>query len=63
MGILEYGQELGGDLLVGDIVIGLPSSGLHCGGFDIIYDVMERTGESYDDVAPFSTEEKTFGNT
>lgn len=63
VGVLEYGQELSGDLAIGDIVIGLPASGLHCGGFDLIYEVMERLGKSYDNVAPFSSKGKTFGKT
>lgn len=61
VGVLEYGQGLSGNLLNGDIVIGLPASGLHCGGFDVIYEAMERLGQSYDDVAPFSATQKTFG--
>lgn len=61
VGVLEYGQGLSGDLNEGDIVVGLPASGLHCGGFDIIHEVMERLGTSYEDIAPFSTTQKTFG--
>lgn len=62
IGILETGQELPGNFKLGDIIVGLPATGLHCGGFDIIYEVMEKLGKSFDDVVPCSGG-STFGET
>lgn len=61
VGVLEFGHELKEDLKEGDVIVGLPSSGMHCGGFDVIYEVMERLSKSYNDVAPFSDSGRTFG--
>lgn len=63
LGITEYKKILPKrDLLsVGDIIIGLPSSGVHSNGFSLIRKVLELSGKKFNDVAPFSASEKTFG--
>lgn len=60
IGILEYGQELSTPIVEGDLIIGLPSSGLHCSGFNYIYDIMNSLGEAYDNIAPFDKLGRTF---
>jgi phosphoribosylaminoimidazole (AIR) synthetase len=46
----------------GDVVIALPSSGVHSNGFSLVRKIMERSGVRYSDVAPFSISGKSFGN-
>lgn len=62
VGVLEYGNELSTNLSEGDLVIGVPSSGLHCSGFNLINDIMNKLGVSYNDVAPFNKYGLTYGN-
>ena len=38
----------------GDIIIGLPSSGVHSNGFSLVRHIMEHAGVSYNDNAPFA---------
>ncbi|XP_050545152.1 trifunctional purine biosynthetic protein adenosine-3 [Daktulosphaira vitifoliae] len=49
------------DIVSGDIVIGLESSGPHANGFSLIRKIMERGCHNYSDEAPFSLDKKTFG--
>ncbi|MDR6660668.1 phosphoribosylformylglycinamidine cyclo-ligase [Tardiphaga robiniae] len=42
------------DISVGDAVIGMASSGVHSNGFSLVRKIVERTGLSYADKAPFS---------
>ncbi|MGM4917840.1 phosphoribosylformylglycinamidine cyclo-ligase [Tardiphaga sp. 813_E8_N1_3] len=42
------------DIDVGDAVIGMASSGVHSNGFSLVRKIVERTGLSYADKAPFS---------
>ncbi|CRK93468.1 CLUMA_CG007004, isoform A [Clunio marinus] len=49
------------DIHVGDIVIALPSSGLHSNGFSLVNKIFESTGFKLSDPAPFSESGKTFG--
>ncbi|CAO1357720.1 unnamed protein product [Diamesa hyperborea] len=49
------------DIQEGDIIIGLPSSGVHSNGFSLVNKIMELTNTKFQDVAPFSSCGKTFG--
>lgn len=49
------------DIHVGDIVVALPSSGLHSNGFSLVNKILEKSGSKLSDPAPFSTSDKTFG--
>lgn len=42
------------DIRPGDVLIGLPSSGVHSNGFSLVHAVMKLAGVSFDDRAPFS---------
>ena len=41
------------DVAAGDIVFGLPSSGVHSNGFSLVRRIVERTGLAWDAPAPF----------
>lgn len=43
----------GQDLIEGDVLIGLPSSGVHSNGFTLVRAVIERSGCSLEDYCPF----------
>lgn len=45
------------DMQAGDMLIGIASSGPHSNGYSLIRKVVERTGLSFDDPAPFSNEQ------
>lgn len=45
------------EMQVGDVLIGIHSSGPHSNGYSLIRKVVERTGLSYEDAAPFSNSE------
>ncbi|KAH8409950.1 hypothetical protein KR009_001703 [Drosophila setifemur] len=47
------------DVQPGDLIIGLPSSGVHSNGFSLVHAVLKRVGLGLDDKAPFS--EKSLG--
>nr|CAD7586704.1 unnamed protein product [Timema genevievae] len=49
------------DILPGDSVIGLPSSGVHSNGYSLVRKILDSTGAKYEDKAPFSTSGKNFG--
>ncbi|XP_055539678.1 trifunctional purine biosynthetic protein adenosine-3 [Wyeomyia smithii] len=44
-----------------DVIIGLPSSGVHSNGFSLVHKILEHAGVTYKDVAHFSASDKTFG--
>lgn len=61
VGVLDYGQQLHQQALqAGDLIVGLPSSGLHCSGFDHVYDVMSRLKLDPKAVAPFDKHKRSF---
>ncbi len=41
------------DMKAGDVLIALPSSGLHANGFSLVRRIVERSGLKWDDKAPF----------
>ncbi|XP_055591087.1 trifunctional purine biosynthetic protein adenosine-3 [Uranotaenia lowii] len=45
----------------GDILIGLPSSGVHSNGFSLVHKILEHVGVTYNDIAPFSATDRSFG--
>lgn len=63
LGITEYKRILPKrDLInVGDIIIGLPSSGVHSNGFSLIRKLIEFSEQKLEDPAPFSATGKSFG--
>ena len=41
-------------IIVGDVVLGIPSSGVHSNGFSLVRHVIEQIGASYHDKCPFA---------
>ena len=57
LGWFPKGGEITGERLqVGDAMIGLPSSGIHSNGYTLVRAVLERSGLSLDDAAPFDAD-------
>ena len=55
VGAVERGQVLDGSgVAIGDIVLGLASSGLHSNGFSLVRRVVAEAGLAYDAPAPFA---------
>ena len=44
------------DIVVGDVILGLSSSGVHSNGFSLVRKIIERAGLSWNDPAPFATD-------
>jgi phosphoribosylformylglycinamidine cyclo-ligase len=61
VGAVERGQALDGQNIVeGDLVIGLPSSGVHSNGYSLVRKLVEQSGVAWDAPAPFDSS-KTLG--
>ncbi|CAH1638034.1 unnamed protein product [Spodoptera littoralis] len=63
LGVVERSHILPkiNDIAVGDIIIGLPSNGVHSNGFSLIHKLMKKSGLTLNDKAPFSKEGLTLG--
>ncbi|CAH0715820.1 unnamed protein product, partial [Brenthis ino] len=63
LGVVERERVLPriNDINVGDIIIGLPSSGIHSNGFSLVHSLMKKAGLTLDDKAPFSEDGLTLG--
>ena len=56
LGWLPKGEAITGERLVaGDVLIGLPSSGIHSNGYSLVRKIVEHAGLNYTDTAPFQT--------
>lgn len=63
MGVVENGRMLPrvDEIADGDVVIALPSSGVHSNGFSLVHKVLTKANVTYTDPAPFSNRGQTFG--
>ncbi|VVD05898.1 unnamed protein product [Leptidea sinapis] len=63
LGVVERSHILPriNDIKVGDIIIGLPSNGVHSNGFSLIHNLMKKAGLTLSDKAPFGDEGLTLG--
>lgn len=50
-----------GEIKQGDVVIALPSSGVHSNGFSLVRKIMQKCALSYSDPAPFSSTGSSYG--
>ena len=50
------------DIVPGDSVIGIASSGVHSNGFSLVRKIVELSDVSYTDMCPFSKEKQTYGD-
>lgn len=63
VGAVEKGNLLPrvNDIKKSDVIIGLPSSGVHSNGFSLVRKVLKLADKKYSDVAPFSKTNRTIG--
>ena len=55
LGYVKKGDTITGEhLRAGDVLIGLPSSGIHSNGYSLVRKVMSHIGAEYTDQAPFA---------
>lgn len=54
VGAAERGTLLPKDVNIGDVLIGLPSSGVHSNGFSLVRRIVEHSGLAWDAPAPFA---------
>ena len=60
LGYLKKGEAITGEhLQSGDVLIGLPSSGIHSNGYSLVRRIMEHSGMQYTDTAPFDCNSST----
>jgi phosphoribosylformylglycinamidine cyclo-ligase len=58
VGAVERGRLVdGGKIVAGDIVLGLPSSGVHSNGYSLVRKLVERSGLGWAEPAPFAREQ------
>ena len=53
VGAMERGAALPRDVAVGDVLLGLPSSGVHSNGYSLVRKIVAESGLGWDDASPF----------
>jgi phosphoribosylformylglycinamidine cyclo-ligase len=53
VGAMERGAELPAGVVEGDVLLGLASDGVHSNGYSLVRRIVEVSGLSWDDAAPF----------
>ncbi|MDB4016463.1 phosphoribosylformylglycinamidine cyclo-ligase [Amylibacter sp.] len=53
VGAMERGETLPRNVSSGDVLIGLPSSGIHSNGYSLVRKIIENSGYSWNDDCPF----------
>ncbi len=60
VGAMERGTELPRDVKAGDVLLGLPSDGVHSNGYSLVRKIVERSGLGWGDDCPWG--ESDLGN-
>ena len=53
VGAMERGETLPRNVSDGDVLIGMPSSGIHSNGYSLVRKIVENSGHSWNDDCPF----------
>ena len=53
VGAMERGTDLPRDVAAGDVLLGLPSNGVHSNGYSLVRKVVEVSGLGWDDACPW----------
>ena len=53
VGAMERGAMLPANVAEGDVLIGMPSSGVHSNGYSLVRKIVERSGVEWNDPCPF----------
>ena len=53
VGAMERGASLPGDVAEGDVLLGLPSDGVHSNGYSLVRRIVEVSGLGWDDACPW----------
>ena len=53
VGAMERGTELPRNVKAGDVLLGLPSDGVHSNGYSLVRKIVERSGLGWDDACPW----------
>jgi phosphoribosylformylglycinamidine cyclo-ligase len=62
LGIVKKDQVVeGGNVRVGDVIVGVPSTGIHSNGYTLVRKIVEEAGYSYQDPCPYDSS-KTIGD-
>ncbi|KOB52174.1 putative 5'-phosphoribosylglycinamide formyltransferase, partial [Operophtera brumata] len=63
VGVVDNLKQLprSSEIKAGDVVLALPSTGVHSNGYSLVQKIMAQGGHRYNEKAPFSKTNKTFG--
>ena len=54
VGAMERGRDLPRNVEAGDVLLGLPSAGVHSNGYSLVRRIVERSGLGWNDACPWS---------